>query len=148
MSCNAVLDSIDMFNLFKSIKQPKVLIKTENTASNAWTRKYATGSIIGKNLNTMFCSLSCDQLVGIDSEYYESNLNECADNVSRLTNNFDLLTSLFQKCPVLDTYSWHQLPQDLLSLLCKGLLSKLEGARIPLRLKGHFIPNSSALLNG
>lgn len=80
-----------------------------------------------------------NQVLGLESGYIAGEENECADSISRLHK--DSLTSihaLMQKFPKLATYQHYHLNLELISLVCKALLNKLEEILMPLRLRGHF----------
>ena len=135
LSYNAVLDAIELLGFCTNIPHPKSKILCDNKTADTWTRKIATSSIIGKNLNRIFCSLLVNQPLGIDSEYLPGEDNDCADHISRLK---DSLTSLFQKFPKLAHYRRYHPAPELLSIIYNALLNNSQEVPMPLRLKGHF----------
>lgn len=144
ISYNANLDAREQFNLFPDIPHPKMLIRADNTTADVWTRKIASSSVIGKNLNRILCSLLTNQVVGLDSDYVEGDTNTCADSISRLTKqDFSSPFSLFQQFPELASCHRYHPPQELLSLIYDALLNKQDKVPIPLRVRGHFALGSS-----
>ena len=139
ISYNAILDAIELLALAKDVPHPKSLILSDNRAADAWARKIASSSLIGKLLCQILCRLLMNQVLGLDSGHIAGEENDCADGISRLTK--DSLTSihtLMQKFPKLASYQRYYPNPELISLICKALMNKLGEVPMPLRLKGHF----------
>ena len=139
ISCNAVLDALDLLGFCQDVPHPRSLILADNTAADSWTRKVAASSVLGKSLCRILCSLLMNQRAGLDSEHISGANNGCADRISRLTkDSLSSVSSLFQDYPRLADYRRYHPAQELTSLIFSTLLNTSPEVQMPLRLKGHF----------
>ena len=138
ISYSAVLDAIELLGYCADSPHSKYLIFSDNTAAESYTRKMAASSIIGKSLFRILFSLLLNQSAGLDSILIIGFNNECADSISRLTNDsFASMLPLFQKHPKLASYRRYHPTREVIYLMCSALLNKLGEVQMALRLNGN-----------
>ena len=87
-----------------------------------------------------------NQVLGLDSGYIAGDENECAHGISRLPkDSITSINTLMKKFLKLATYQRYHPNPELIFLVCKALLNKLEEVPMPLRLKGHFTTDRTTL---
>jgi len=127
-----------------------MLIFTDNTTAEAWTKKMSNKSVQGRALARILCHLMMFSELGLDTSYIEGVKNTIADTISRYRKSHNLdsthsFVPLLSQIPELQNCRRFQPSPELLSLIYDSLRSgcnKLPVTRVPLGQMTHDIITS------
>jgi len=122
---------------------PRLLSKTDNQVAKSWSNKGFTTSAAGQALLYIYSDILRQNRIGHDVEYLPGELNVCADDISRpsqdllINPSFDLLSQqIFLKHPSLKTWKCFHPSPELLRSLSSALYTTAN--RVPTKIPQHY----------